>query len=80
VAGEVACILREHRHELFDEQFQAELAAAYADRPKCQPPVPPAQLALATILRACPLRVYGLGVLPPARPVREPLMWTCVDR
>jgi transposase len=44
--------LRLHRHELFDEQFQAELAQAYADRPKGQPPVPPALLALATILQA----------------------------
>jgi Transposase DDE domain/Transposase domain (DUF772) len=44
--------LRLHRHELFDEEFQAELAQAYADRPKGQPPVPPAQLALATILQA----------------------------
>jgi transposase len=44
--------LREHRHELFDEGFQAELAQAYADSPKGQPPVPPAQLALATILQA----------------------------
>jgi Transposase domain (DUF772) len=44
--------LRLHRHELFDEQFQAELGRAYADSPKGQPPVPPAQLALATILQA----------------------------
>ena len=44
--------LRLHRHELFDEGFQAELAQAYADRPKGQPPVPPAQLALATVLQA----------------------------
>jgi hypothetical protein len=44
--------LRLYRHELFDEQFQAELAGAYADRPKGQPPVPPARLALATILQA----------------------------
>ncbi|MGD0685213.1 MAG: IS1182 family transposase [Streptosporangiaceae bacterium] len=44
--------LREHRHELFDEEFQAELAATYADSPKGQPPVPPARLALATILQA----------------------------
>ena len=44
--------LRLHRHELFDEQFQAELAQAYADSPKGQPPVPPAQLAPATILQA----------------------------
>ena len=44
--------LRLHRHELFDEQFQAELAEAYADKPKGQPPIPPAQLALAAILQA----------------------------
>jgi hypothetical protein len=44
--------LRQHRHELFDEPFQAELAQAYQDSAKGQPPVPPAQLALATILQA----------------------------
>ena len=44
--------LRQHRHELFDEEFQAELAQAYADSPKGQPPVPPARLALATVLQA----------------------------
>jgi hypothetical protein len=44
--------LRQHRHELFDEQFQAELAGTYVDSPRGQPPVPPAQLALATILQA----------------------------
>ena len=47
--------LREHRHELFDEQFQAELAGAYVDSAKGQPPVPPARLALATALPSgCP--------------------------
>jgi hypothetical protein len=44
--------LREHRHELFDGEFQAELAETYVDSPKGQPPVPPAQLALAVILQA----------------------------
>jgi transposase len=44
--------LREHRHELFDEGLQAELAQMYQDRPVGQPPVPPAQLGLATILQA----------------------------
>jgi Transposase domain (DUF772) len=44
--------LRLHRHELFDEQFQAELAETYVDSPRGQPPVPPARLALATILQA----------------------------
>ena len=46
--------LRQHRHELFDEEFQAELARVYVDSPKGQPPVPPAQLALATVLQAYP--------------------------
>jgi len=44
--------LRRYRHELFDEEFQAELAETYVDSPKGQPPVPPARLALATILQA----------------------------
>ena len=44
--------LRLHWRELFDGQFQAELAQAYVDSPKGQPPVPPARLALATILQA----------------------------
>lgn len=44
--------LRLHRHEVFDEGFQAELGRIYADSPKGQPPVPPAQLALALILQA----------------------------
>jgi len=44
--------LRAHRHELFDEAFQAELAGMYLDKRVGQPPTPPAQLALATILQA----------------------------
>jgi hypothetical protein len=44
--------LREHRHELFDDGFQAELAAAWKQSPKGQPPVAPAQLGLATIRQA----------------------------
>jgi transposase len=44
--------LREHRHELFDADFQVELAGMYQDKPVGQPPTPPAQLALATILQA----------------------------
>lgn len=44
--------LRQVRHELFDEAFQKELAQLYADKPKGHPPVPPAQLALTTIVQA----------------------------
>ena len=44
--------LRQHRHTLFDATFQQELATIYQDAPQGQPPIPPAQLALATILQA----------------------------
>jgi Transposase DDE domain/Transposase domain (DUF772) len=44
--------LRERRHELFDAAFQEELGRLYADSRRGQPPVPPAQLALATVLQA----------------------------
>jgi Transposase DDE domain/Transposase domain (DUF772) len=44
--------LRQHRHALFCDPFQEELATLYKDQPQGQPPVPPAQLALATLLQA----------------------------
>jgi transposase len=44
--------LRQHRHEIFDEAFQQELANLYQESRRGQPPVPPALLALATILQA----------------------------
>ena len=44
--------LRHHRHELFDEAFQEELAALYAPSHRGHPPISPAQLALATLLQA----------------------------
>src|SRR5579859_5019696 len=44
--------LRAHRHELFDDAFQEELATLYAPHQRGCPPVSPAQLALATVLQA----------------------------
>src|SRR5437588_12250964 len=44
--------LRQHRHELFDEAFQEELASLYRKAERGQPPVAPAILALALILEA----------------------------
>src|SRR6266567_3061630 len=44
--------LRHHRHELFDDAFQEELTMLYAPSLRGQPPIPPAQLALATIVQA----------------------------
>jgi Transposase domain (DUF772) len=44
--------LRRHRHELFDESFQQELATLYRPSKRGHPPTAPAQLALAVILQA----------------------------
>src|SRR3981081_688297 len=44
--------LREHRHELFTEAFQQELANLYRPAERGQTPIAPAMLALALILQA----------------------------
>src|SRR4051812_18212905 len=44
--------LRDHRLTLFSDAFQGEFAVLYADSRFGQPPVPPAQLALALILQS----------------------------
>lgn len=44
--------LRENRHELFNDEFQEELATLFKDSTVGKCPVPPAQLALAIILQA----------------------------
>src|SRR5437588_13096116 len=44
--------LRQHRHELFTEAFQQELARLYREAERGQPPIAPALLALALILQA----------------------------
>ena len=44
--------LRKQRHELLDEALQQELAGLYRTSERGQPPIAPAQLALATILQA----------------------------
>jgi len=48
--GKFYVFLRTIRSELFDEAFQAELAAVY--RPRGTRPLPPAQLAMALLLQA----------------------------
>jgi len=43
--------LREHRSDLFDDAFQEEFEAMYRDTGAGKPPVPPAVMAMATILQ-----------------------------
>lgn len=44
--------LRQHRHELFDEDFQRELASMYRETGEGKAPVAPALLAMVTLLQA----------------------------
>ena len=44
--------LREHRHQIFNEEFQQEMSALFKDSTVGHQPIFPAQLALATILQA----------------------------
>ena len=43
--------LRNHRHEIFDDEFQAELEAMYRDTGAGKEPVPPAMMAMALLLQ-----------------------------
>jgi hypothetical protein len=52
--------LRRHRHELFDDGFQAEMETMYRDTGAGSDPVPPAQLAMAALAARIP-RPLGLG-------------------
>ncbi len=45
--------LRTHRHQLFDDAFEAELESMYRETGAGTVPVPPAMLAMATLLQAC---------------------------
>lgn len=50
--GRMYAFLRRHRHELFDEGFQAELTVMYKESPLGSPVHPPALLGLVTLLQA----------------------------
>ena len=50
--GKLYVFLRRHRSELFDDAFQAELEAMYSDAPHGTAPLPPALLAMVTLLQA----------------------------
>jgi hypothetical protein len=50
--GRLFAFLRRQRHRLFDDGFQTELLRMYADSPRGTPPLPPAMLAMVTLLQA----------------------------
>lgn len=59
--SEICVFICYHRHELFDDVFQEELAALCAPSLRGLPPLPPARLALATILQAYTSLIKGVA-------------------
>lgn len=51
-SGKLFVFLRTHRHQIIDDTINQQLLAMYADHPRGKPPVPAAQLAMATLLQA----------------------------
>jgi hypothetical protein len=49
--GKLFAFLRRHRHEVFDEGFQGELEGMYRDTGAGKAPVPPALMAMATLVQ-----------------------------
>jgi hypothetical protein len=49
--GKLFAFLRRHRHELFDEAFQAELETMYRQTGAGKEPLPPTRMAMATLLQ-----------------------------
>ena len=50
--GKLYAFLRLHRHQLFDDRFQAELEAMYRDTGAGKDPTPPAFMAMVLLLQA----------------------------
>jgi hypothetical protein len=71
--------LRHHRHELFDEAFQEELASLYRPAERGHPPVTPAMLALALILEAYTGVSDDEGISATVMDRRWQLVLDCLD-
>ena len=71
--------LRHHRHELFSDAFQEELATLFAPSFRGQPPIAPAQLARASIVQAYTGVSDDEGISATLMDRRWQLVLDCVD-
>jgi hypothetical protein len=78
--GKLFLFLREHRHELFDEQFQNELASMYEVEPQGgRAAIPPAVLAMAILLQAYQKTSDAVAVENTVLDRRWQLVLDCLD-
>lgn len=77
--GRLFAFLRKHRSELFDEEFQAELASMYSARPRGTKPKPPALLAMVTLLQAYEQKSDAAAVEEAVFDRRWQMVLDCLD-
>jgi hypothetical protein len=78
--GRLFAFLRAHRHEIFDAELQGVLVAMYdTESAKGRPPVPPAMLAMATLLQAYERRSDAGAVEDTVLDRRWQLVLGCMD-
>ncbi len=76
--GKLFVFLREQRHRIFNEKITQELFSLYADHPRGKPPIPPAQLAMATLLQAYEQRSDAGATLDAMFDMRWQMVLNCL--
>lgn len=77
--GRIYAFLRKNRHLIFDEEMQSKLATMYSDKPRGTLPVPPALLAMVTLLQAYEGRSDAMAVEEAFFDGRWRMVLDCLD-
>lgn len=79
IHGKLFVFLRNHRHVIFNDEINQQLIAMYADHPKGKPPVPAAQLAMATLLQCYEQKSDAGATLDAMFDIRWKMVLNCLD-
>ena len=77
--GKLFVFLRNYRHVIFNNEINQQLIAMYADHPKGKPPVPAAQLAMATLLQSYEQKSDAGATLDAMFDIRWKMVLNCLD-
>lgn len=77
--GRFFAFLRKNRHQLFNGEFQQELAGMYSDKPRGTAPKPPALLAMVTLLQAYEQKSDAAAVEDAVFDKRWQMVLDCLD-
>ena len=77
--GKLFVFLRANRHLIFTEEINRKLLSMYKDHPQGKPSVPPAQLAMATLLQAYEQKSDAGATLDATFDIRWKMVLNCLD-